>query len=474
MISMLPSLEFSLDNDMAQNQDFTLYDSFMRQKRAFVPIEPGKIRLYVCGMTVYDYCHIGHARVMIFFDSFVRFLRALEYEVTYVRNITDIDDKIIRQSQAKSQSCGEITDTFIRAMQADAMQLQTLPPDIEPKATEYVAHMIAMIKTLIQKDLAYVSDSGDVCYAVNGFPAYGHLARRELSQLRAGERVDTDQGKRDPLDFVLWKSAKPGEPSWPSPWGEGRPGWHIECSAMACNLLGETIDIHGGGVDLQFPHHENEIAQSEGASGKRCVHYWMHVGALQVNQEKMSKSLGNFFTIREVLADHSPETIRYLMLSTHYRHPLHYSDAQLQQASKAYQRLQHACAHAGKVGSVDYMHPDMQGFLDALRDDFHTPRALQHMAIQARKVRQYPAASEAAQEAAIALYSMGVLLGFFSEDALQDKVDNVSEIRALVAAREQARQDKDWQQADALRDKLKDTYQVEVEDTVTGPIWRRI
>lgn len=458
---------------MSLNQDFTLYDSFQREKRPFAPIQPGKIRLYVCGMTVYDYCHIGHARVMIFFDSFVRFLRAIGYEVTYVRNITDIDDKIIRQSQAKSQSCVDITNTFIQAMQEDAMQLHTLSPDMEPKATEYVDHMIAMIETLIQKDLAYVSDSGDVCYAVKHFPAYGRLARRELSQLRSGERVDTDKDKRDPLDFVLWKHAKPGEPSWSSPWGLGRPGWHIECSAMACNLLGETVDIHGGGVDLQFPHHENEIAQSEGASGKQCVRYWMHVGALQVNQEKMSKSLGNFFTIREVLADYSPETIRYLMLSTHYRHPLHYSNAQLQQAEKAYQRVQHACSHAGIPGVVDYTHPDMQEFLDALRDDFHTPRALQHMAIQARKVRQYPAASQEAQDAAVALYSMGVLLGFFSTEAPQYEVESEAEIIALVDAREQARQDRNWQQADALRAQLRDKYQVEVEDTASGPTWRR-
>jgi cysteinyl-tRNA synthetase len=458
---------------MSPNQDFTLYDSFVREKRPFLPIEPGKIRLYVCGMTVYDYCHIGHARVMIFFDSFVRFLRAIDYQVTYVRNITDIDDKIIRQSQAKNQSCKDITDTFIHAMQEDAQHLHTQSPDIEPKATEYVAPMIAMIETLIEKDLAYVSDSGDVCYAVKHFPSYGRLARRELSQLRAGERIEADQGKRDPLDFVLWKQAKPDEPSWPSPWGNGRPGWHIECSAMACNLLGETIDIHGGGVDLQFPHHENEIAQSEGANDSQCVRYWMHVGALQINQEKMSKSLGNFFTIREVLAKYSPETIRYFMLSTHYRHPLHYSDAQLQQAEKAYQRVQHACSHAGAALSVDYTHPDMHGFLDALRDDFHTPRALQQMAIQARKVRQYPAASPEAQVAAIALYSMGFLLGFFRENAAV-QADDETEINRLVVAREQARKDRAWQQADAFRDQLRDQYQVEVEDTASGPIWRRI
>jgi len=458
------------------NKEFMIYDSMLRKKKPFKSLQPGKISLYVCGMTVYDYCHIGHARVIIFFDFVYRFLKSLNYDVKYVRNITDIDDKIIKKAVAEGVSCDEVTKKFIAAMHKDAASLGADSPDLEPKATSYVDNMIEMISRLIQNGLAYVSDSGDVCYAVAKFADYGKLARRDLSALRAGERVAADKSKNDPLDFVLWKLAKPDEPSWESPWGRGRPGWHIECSVMASTLLGRTIDIHGGGVDLQFPHHENEIAQSEGANKQKFVGSWMHVGALQINSEKMSKSLGNFFTIREVLAEFDYEIIRYFMFSTHYRHPIQYTKENLQQAERSLERTYVALRHSGCDMAPIFTGLEYNNFIDALRDDFNTPKALAVMAEQVKKINIEPAGSDSAIRMGSVLLAMGSILGLFSAGVdgyfNLDSADSV-EIEGLVKDRELARDEKDWAKADEIRDKLLKEYSVEVEDTADGSIWRR-
>ncbi|MBM3373857.1 MAG: cysteine--tRNA ligase, partial [Betaproteobacteria bacterium] len=316
-----------------------IYNTLARDKQEFKPIEPGKVRMYVCGMTVYDYCHLGHARVMVMFDVVQRWLRASGYDVTYVRNITDIDDKIIKRAQENGETMQALTERFIRAMDEDSAALGVQRPDHEPRATQYVQGMLDMITTLQGKGYAYQAADGDVNYAVRKFEGYGKLSGKSLEDLRAGERVAVDAAKQDPLDFVLWKRAKPGEPSWESPWGPGRPGWHIECSVMSGSLLGRQFDIHGGGQDLQFPHHENEIAQSEGAHGCTFVNYWMHNGFVRVDNEKMSKSLGNFFTVREILARYDAEVVRFFIIRAQYRSPLNYSDAHLDDAKQALARL---------------------------------------------------------------------------------------------------------------------------------------
>ncbi|OGA49206.1 MAG: cysteine--tRNA ligase, partial [Betaproteobacteria bacterium RIFCSPLOWO2_12_FULL_62_13] len=312
-----------------------IYNTLTREKQEFVPITPGKVRMYVCGMTVYDYCHLGHARVMVVFDVVRRWLRALGFDVTYVRNITDIDDKIIKRAQENSEPTEALTARFIQAMDEDNSALGVEKPDFEPRATQYVPGMLEMIRLLEQRGLAYKAENGDVNYAVRRFPGYGKLSGKSLDELRAGERVEVDAAKLDPLDFVLWKRAKDGEPYWESPWGKGRPGWHIECSVMSSSLLGNHFDIHGGGQDLQFPHHENEIAQSEGAHQHPFVNYWMHNGFVRVDNEKMSKSLGNFFTVREILARYDPEVVRFFIVRAHYRSPLNYSDQHLEDAKHA-------------------------------------------------------------------------------------------------------------------------------------------
>src|SRR5690348_6630655 len=316
-----------------------IYNSLTRRKEAFRPIQPPEVRMYVCGLTVYDHMHIGHARMLVVFDAVARWLRASGYRLTYVRNITDIDDKIIKRAAENGESVGDLTGRFIKATHEDEQALYVLQPDQEPRATQAIDGMVAMIGELMKKGHAYQGTDGDVFYAVNSFKDYGKLSGKRLEDLRAGERVEVDEAKRDPLDFVLWKSAKPGEPSWPSPWGAGRPGWHIECSAMSTHALGDTFDIHGGGMDLAFPHHENEIAQSEGATGKHFVNLWMHNGFVNVDDEKMSKSLGNFFTVRDVLKVYPAEVIRYFILGSHYRSPLNYSDQQLDQARTGLGRL---------------------------------------------------------------------------------------------------------------------------------------
>ena len=354
-----------------------IHNSLTRAKEVFSPILPGKVGMYVCGMTVYDFCHLGHARVMVVFDLVKRWLTASGYEVNYVRNITDIDDKIIRRALENKEPVEALTERFISAMEADAAALGVQKPDVEPRATGNVVQMLSLIGELVNKGIAYQGTNGDVFYAVRKFPGYGKLSGKSLEELQAGERVDVDVHKRDPLDFVLWKSAKPGEPSWDSSWGPGRPGWHIECSAMSERFLGAQFDIHGGGQDLQFPHHENEIAQSEAAHGHRFVNYWMHNGFVRVDDEKMSKSLGNFFTVREVLAKYDPEVVRFFIVRAQYRSPLNYSDQHLNDAKSALTRLYTALNMVpATAGPVDWSEPRAVRFRDAMNDDFNTPEAV--------------------------------------------------------------------------------------------------
>src|SRR5436853_3037938 len=373
-----------------------IYNSLGRTKQEFVALRPGEVRMYVCGMTVYDYLHLGHARMLVVFDVVQRWLRASGYRVTYVRNITDIDDKIIRRALENRESIGELTARFSRCIDEDAAALGVQKPDHEPRATQYVPQMVDMIGRLEEKKLAYRSASGDVNFAVRRFPGYGKLSGKSLDELRAGERVDVDTAKEDPLDFVLWKRAKPHEPKWPSPWGEGRPGWHIECSAMGCALLGEQFDLHGGGMDLQFPHHENEIAQSEGASGKPFVRYWMHNEFLQVRSEKMSKSLGNFFVIRDVLKHYDAEVVRFFLLRAHYRTPMNYTDANLEDAKQSLARLYTALRdHPGPARPVDWSEPHAARFRGAMNDDFGTPEAIAELHQLANHAFQADAAAAA-------------------------------------------------------------------------------
>ena len=460
-----------------------LFNSLTRKKEEFVPIQPGKVRMYVCGMTVYDLCHLGHARVLVVFDVIVRQLRSLGYDVTYVRNITDIDDKIIARAQENGEDIADLTQRFIKAMHEDAEALGVLPPDLEPRATESMDHILGMIGRLMDNGYAYQGDNGDVFYAVGKFDGYGQLSGKRVEELRVGARVDVEQAKRDPLDFVLWKSAKPGEPGWPSPWGEGRPGWHIECSAMSTDCLGNHFDIHGGGMDLQFPHHENEIAQSEAATGEHFVNYWIHNGFVQVDEEKMSKSLGNFFTVREILQRYRPEEIRYFILSSHYRSPLHYSDDNLDKARGALQRLYTALrdTRADVVAGVE---ADYEArFQVAMNDDFNTPEALAVLFDLARALnRAREQDSNDVARLANTLLQLANRLGILQADPasyLRGQRDagaregpSDADIEALIARREQARTDRDWGEADRIRDELTGLGIV-LEDGGGGTRWRR-
>ena len=470
----------------------TIYNTLTRQKEPFIPIDPKNVRMYVCGMTVYDYCHLGHARVMVVFDMIARWLRECGYPLTYVRNITDIDDKIIARAAENGETIGELTARFIQAMHEDADALGVLRPDIEPKATENIPQMIAMIEALIQNGKAYPAANGDVYYAVREFAAYGQLSGKSLDDLRAGERVEVDGFKRDPLDFVLWKAAKAGEPAWESPWGNGRPGWHIECSAMSENLFGDTFDIHGGGADLQFPHHENEIAQSVGASGHICGHdhaqthhgqniashvkYWLHNGFIRVDGEKMSKSLGNFFTIREVLKQYDPEVVRFFILRAHYRSPLNYSDAHLDDAKGALTRLYTtlkntpAAAFELSQNANDYT----RRFYAAMNDDFGTVEAVAVLFELAGEVNKTNDAHLAG-----CLKTLGGIIGLLQRDpteflqggAVSDGLSN-EEIEDLIARRKQARADKNWAESDRIRDLLNE-HKIILEDNAGGTTWRR-
>ncbi|MFJ3045239.1 cysteine--tRNA ligase [Herbaspirillum chlorophenolicum] len=442
--------------------ELKIYNTLARDKQTFSPIEPGKVRLYVCGMTVYDYCHLGHARVMVVFDMVQRWLRKSGYAVTYVRNITDIEDKIIKRAQENGESIKQLTDRFIVAMNEDAAALGVQRPDYEPRATEYVPQMLELIGKLEQNGLAYKASDGDVNYSVRDFPGYGKLSGKSLDDLRAGERVDVNTGKRDPLDFVLWKAAKEGEPDeakWDSQWGCGRPGWHIECSAMSSDLLGDHFDIHGGGQDLQFPHHENEIAQSEGAHRHTFVNYWMHNGFVRVDNEKMSKSLGNFFTIREVLQKYDPEVVRFFILRAHYRSPLNYSDAHLDDARQALTRLYTALKDVPAAeGALDAEEAHALRFAEALNDDFNTPVAMSVLFELANEVNRSRSPQHARQLKALAGV-MGLLERapdefLKSRSGTQEGGLDEVQIEALIAARKAAKQGKNFAEADRIRAEL--------------------
>ena len=456
----------------------TIHNTLTRSKEAFQPIEPGKVRMYVCGMTVYDYCHLGHARVMVVFDMVTRWLRASGFDVTYVRNITDIDDKIIKRAQENGESIRTLTDRFIEAMHEDANALGVLRPDQEPRATDYVDRMQSIISRLTEKGLAYIADNRDVCYAVRKFEGYGKLSGKSLDELRAGERVDVASDKRDPLDFVLWKHARDEEPNevkWQSPWGQGRPGWHIECSAMSSDLLGNHFDIHGGGQDLQFPHHENEIAQSEGAHGHTFVNYWMHNGFVRVDDEKMSKSLGNFFTIREVLASYDPEVVRFFILRAHYRSPLNYSDAHLDDARQALTRLYTALKNVPPGDApLAWSEEHAVRFKAAMDDDFNTAEAMAVLFDLASETNRSGSAAAAAQ-----LKGLAGVLGLLQRDPAGFLQAGVSEggpdtasIETSIALRAAAKKGRDFAEADRIRAELLKAGIV-LEDTPQGTTWRR-
>jgi len=458
-----------------------IHNSLTRQKDVFTPIEPGKVRMYVCGMTVYDYCHLGHARVMVVFDVVYRYLRALGYAVTYVRNITDIDDKIIRRAAENGETFQELTERFIQAMREDGDALGVLPPSQEPRATGHMSEILAMVETLVDKGMAYVADNGDVYYAVGQFTGYGKLSGKDPQDLRAGARVEIGESKRDPLDFALWKSAKPGEPAWESPWGMGRPGWHIECSAMSTCCLGNHFDIHGGGADLQFPHHENEIAQSEGATGEPFVNVWMHNGFVRVNEEKMSKSLGNFFTVREILQRYQAEEVRYFILTSHYRSPLNYDDENLQNARGALTRLYTALRGLPEVEPA-FGEAYRERFSAAMDDDFNTPVALAVLFDLVREInRVRPTDMARAAALGAELRRLGEMLGILQGDAEvylrggpSSTEDGLSDARieALIQERTQARADRDWAAADRIRKELADAG-VQLDDGPQGTTWRR-
>ena len=456
----------------------TIYNTLTRQKEPFAPIDPKNVRMYVCGMTVYDYCHLGHARVMVVFDMIARWLRECGYPLTYVRNITDIDDKIIARAAENGETIGELTARFIQAMHEDADALGVLRPDIEPKATENIPQMIAMIETLIQNGKAYPAANGDVYYAVREFAAYGQLSGKSLDDLRAGERVEVDGFKRDPLDFVLWKAAKAGEPAWESPWGNGRPGWHIECSAMSENLFGDTFDIHGGGADLQFPHHENEIAQSCCAHGGQYVNYWIHSGMIMVDKEKMSKSLGNFFTIRDVLNHYNAEAVRYFLLTAHYRSQLNYSEENLNLAQGALERLYTALRGTDQSAVAFGGENFVEAFREAMDDDFNTPNALSVLFEMAREINKLKTEDvEKANGLAARLRELAGILGLLQQDPekfLQagSDDDEVAKIEALIKQRNEARAAKDWAAADAARNELT-SMGIVLEDGANGTTWRK-
>jgi cysteinyl-tRNA synthetase len=464
-----------------------IYNTLTRRKERFTPIEPGKVRLYVCGMTVYDYCHLGHARVMVAFDVITRYLRHRGYEVTYVRNITDIDDKILRRAEDNGETIASLTERMIDAMHEDEARLFVLPPDHEPRATAHVGKILAMIEILIDKGYAYAAGNGDVYYRVRRFVSYGKLNNRDPDEMRSGARVEVDEHKEDPLDFVLWKAAKPGEESWASPWGEGRPGWHIECSAMSTCCLGETFDIHGGGPDLTFPHHENEIAQSEAATGKPYVNTWMHAGALRVNQEKMSKSLGNFFTIRDVLEHHDPEVVRYLLVASQYRSPINYAPDSLADARRSLERFYNAldgidlegqAPDSGNAAAGEVDSSFDERFTAAMDDDFNTPEALAVLFDLARELnRARKETPEQARGLALELKGLGSVLGLLQQEPAGFLKGGEGElplsepdIQARIEKRARAKQAKDFARADAIRDELA-SLGIILKDSREGTRW---
>jgi len=456
-----------------------IYNTLTRSKQEFIPIEPGKVKIYVCGITVYDYLHLGHARMLLVFDMVTRYLRTRDFEVTYVRNITDIDDKIIGRANENGESITILSERFIEAMNEDTDVLNIIRPNIEPRATEYMASIIEMITKLIDNGYGYAAENGDVFYDVSKFDGYGKLSGKNIEDLRAGERVEIQKAKDDPLDFVLWKHSKQDEPGWESPWGEGRPGWHIECSAMSVNTLGATFDIHGGGQDLQFPHHENEIAQSCGATGKKFVNVWMHNGFIRVDDEKMSKSLGNFFTVRDVLKEYQPEVIRFFMLSSHYRSPINYSDSHLNEARTALGRLYLSVRNIEiDTDTLDKNYVDR--FHEVMDDDFNTREALTLLHEIVHEInKDGDKNSNKSRILGATLCHLGGVLGLLEDDPevflSQGETDggpSNEEIQRLVDERVQAKSDKDYVRADELR-KILTGYNIIVEDTSNGTIWRR-
>lgn len=455
-----------------------IYNTLTRRKEPFTPIVTGKVSMYVCGMTVYDYCHLGHARVMVAFDVITRYLRHRGYDVTYVRNITDIDDKILKRAEENGETIDVLTERMIDAMHEDEARLNVLPPSHEPRATGHIGDIIAMIETLIEKGFAYPAANGDVYYRVRKFTDYGKLNNRQLDDMRSGARVEVDVHKEDPLDFVLWKAAKPTEAHWPSPWGEGRPGWHIECSAMSTCCLGDTFDIHGGGPDLAFPHHENEIAQSEAATGKTYVNTWMHAGAVRVNQEKMSKSLGNFFTIRDVLVEHDPEVVRYLLVASHYRSAINYSVDSLHEARKSLTRFYTALDGVVSNDHGSGLESYSTRFIAAMDDDFNTPEGLAVLFDLARDLNR--AKSETPEKAPLLAGELKRLAGVlgllqqvpqtFLKGTQQQIALSDAEIEAKIAQRHEAKANKDFTQADAIRDQLA-SMGIILKDSREGTTW---
>jgi len=459
-----------------------IYNTLSAQKELFTPINENEVKMYVCGMTVYDYCHIGHARVLVSFDVITRYLRHLNYDVHYIRNITDVDDKIFARAAENNESYEALTERFIAAMHEDEAALMVYSPDEEPRATAHISEIVDMIETLIEKDMAYAADNGDVYYAIDKFADYGKLSKRNTEDLLAGARVDVEKHKRNPLDFVLWKAAKEGEASWESPWGNGRPGWHIECSAMSTCCLGNTFDIHGGGPDLKFPHHENEIAQSEGATGEKYVNYWMHAGAVRVNKEKMSKSLGNFFTIREVLEKYPAEVVRYFLVSSQYRSQIDYSEDSLLEAKAGLERFYQALrgldlSYSG-VAELEQSYVDR--FHKAMDDDFNTPEAI---AVLFELVKELNVCRKQSEERvvklAITLQTLGDVLGLLQADPEQFFKQGTEEgglsdddIEALITARTDARKAKDFAESDRIRDELLDQG-ITLDDGREGTTWRR-
>ncbi len=457
-----------------------IYNTMTRKKEVFTPIEENKIKMYVCGITVYDLCHIGHARVMVGFDMITRYLRHRGYDVTYVRNITDVDDKIIRRANENGERVDELTERMIQAMHDDEDRLGVLRPDLEPRATHHIGDIVDMVQTLVEKGFAYPADNGDVYYRVNKFAGYGKLTNRNLEEMQAGARIDVEDAKENPMDFVLWKSAKEDEVSWDSPWGPGRPGWHIECSAMSTCCLGNNFDIHGGGPDLPFPHHENEIAQSEAATGEKYANTWMHAGAVRVDQEKMSKSLGNFFTIRDVLEKYNPEVIRYFLLSSHYRSPINYSEDGLKSARQSLERFYTA------LQGVDAVEVPAEGewverFKAAMDDDFNTAEAFAVLFDLAKQlnIAKKEGDTEQANQLAGYLKLFGDVLGLFNQDADsflkgEPAADGLSEgdIEAQIEARNQARKNKDFAESDRIRDELA-AQGIILKDSREGTSWVR-
>ena len=459
-----------------------IFNSLTREKEVFTPLKPGKIDLYVCGVTVYDYCHIGHARTYASFDVVVRYLRWRGFDVRYVRNITDIDDKIIKRAAENGETPAALVERFTSIMHADFDAIGLLRPDVEPRVTDSIDDIVRIVQTLIDKGIAYQASNGDVYYEVAKFEHYGCLSHQDIDQLQSGARVEIGEAKKDPMDFVLWKAAKPGEPAWESPWGPGRPGWHIECSAMSWRVLGETFDIHGGGSDLQFPHHENEIAQSQGAHGHDSfARYWMHTGMVQVNKEKMSKSLNNFFAIRDVLAEYPAEVVRYFLLSGHYRSQLNYSMENLDSARAALERFYTALKDLPLIaGDAALAQPFVDRFVAAMDDDFNAPEALAVLFDLTREInRQRGSDNEAAAALAATLRELAGVLGILQSDPIAflqgggaAGADDSAEIDALIVARREARAAKNWAESDRIRDELA-ARKIILEDGPGGTTWRR-